>query len=188
MFESCFIDPHCGSSVYTRNILSFIPAEDIDQIKLAFTYRGLKHTGGSIRWMQPTSERTFCRCTRLRSRFAENDATDFRMRDEKWCNGLLSLLSAIAAIAFCCHIIEVRIEWESELASESASRWIRWVGLGIFAVRSLNENCVVIIYKNVSHDTGKPVFGVCDQLPAQLQRLAIESWNFGFRNFSYYTI
>ena len=25
--------------------LSFIPAEDIDQIKLAFTYRGLKHTG-----------------------------------------------------------------------------------------------------------------------------------------------
>ena len=32
-------------SVYTRNILSFIPAEDIDQIKLAFTYRGLKHTG-----------------------------------------------------------------------------------------------------------------------------------------------
>ena len=32
-------------SVYTRNIISFIPAEDIDQIKLAFTYRGLKHTG-----------------------------------------------------------------------------------------------------------------------------------------------
>ena len=32
-------------SVYTRNILSFIPAEDIDQIKLAFTYRGLIHTG-----------------------------------------------------------------------------------------------------------------------------------------------
>ena len=32
-------------SVYTRNILSFIPSEDIDQIKLAFTYRGLKHTG-----------------------------------------------------------------------------------------------------------------------------------------------
>ena len=32
-------------SVYTRNILSFIPAEDFDQIKLAFTYRGLKHTG-----------------------------------------------------------------------------------------------------------------------------------------------
>ena len=32
-------------SVYTRNILSFIPAEDIDQIKLAFTYRGVKHTG-----------------------------------------------------------------------------------------------------------------------------------------------
>ena len=25
-------------SVYTRNILSFIPAEDIDQIKLACTY------------------------------------------------------------------------------------------------------------------------------------------------------
>ena len=46
-------------SVYTRNILSFIPAEDIDQIKLAFTYQGLKHTGGSIRGMQPTSERTF---------------------------------------------------------------------------------------------------------------------------------
>ena len=64
-------------SVYTRNILSFIPAEDIDQIKLAFTYRGLKHTRSSIRWMQPTSERTFCRCTRLRSRFAEHDATDF---------------------------------------------------------------------------------------------------------------
>ena len=75
-------------SVYTRNILSFIPAEDIDQIKLAFTYRGLKPTGGSIRWMQPTSGRTFCRCTRRRSRFAEmmqrtseygteNDATDF---------------------------------------------------------------------------------------------------------------
>ena len=64
-------------SAYTRNIFSFIPAEDIDQIKLAFTYRGLKHTGGSIRWMQPTSERTFCRCTRLRSRFVENDATDF---------------------------------------------------------------------------------------------------------------
>ena len=41
-------------SVYTRNILSFIPAEDIVQIKLAFTFRGLKHTGGSIRWMQPT--------------------------------------------------------------------------------------------------------------------------------------
>ena len=32
-------------SVYTRNILSFIPAEDINQIKLAFTYRGLKHAG-----------------------------------------------------------------------------------------------------------------------------------------------
>ena len=64
-------------SVYTRNILCFMPAEDIDQIILAFTYRGLKHTGGSIRWMQPTSERTFCRCTRLRSRFAE-----------KLCNGL----------------------------------------------------------------------------------------------------
>ena len=67
-------------SVYTRNNLNFIPAEDIDQLKLAFTYRGLKHTGGSIRWMQPTSERTFCRCT---SRFAENDTTDFGMWDEK---------------------------------------------------------------------------------------------------------
>ena len=32
-------------SVYSRNILSFIPAEDIGQIKLALTYRGLKHTG-----------------------------------------------------------------------------------------------------------------------------------------------
>ena len=32
-------------SVYIRNILSFIPAEDIDQIKPAFTYRGLKHSG-----------------------------------------------------------------------------------------------------------------------------------------------
>ena len=31
---------------YTRNIrFSFIPADDIGQIKLAFTYRGLKHTG-----------------------------------------------------------------------------------------------------------------------------------------------
>ena len=130
-------------SVYTRNILSFIPADDIDQIKLAFTYRGLKHTGGSIRWMQPTSECSFCRCTRLRSRFAENDATDFGMWDEKWYNGPLDLLSAIA---FCWHIIEVHIEWESELASEPASQWIRWVRLGIFAVRSLNENSVVIIY------------------------------------------
>ena len=91
-------------SVYTRNILSFIAAEDIDQIKLDFTYRGLKHTGGSIRWIQPTSELTFCRCTRLRSRFAENDATDFEIWDEKWCNGLVSLLSAIA---FCWHIIEI---------------------------------------------------------------------------------
>ena len=71
-------------SVYTRNILSFIPAEDIDQIKLASTYRGLKHTGGSIRFrsvrfagapdlgavllkmMQRTSE-----CG------TKNDATDF---------------------------------------------------------------------------------------------------------------
>ena len=70
-------------SVYTRNILSFIPAEDFDQIKLTFTYRGLQHTGGRIKWMQPTSERTFCRCTRLRSRFVENDATDFGIWDEK---------------------------------------------------------------------------------------------------------
>ena len=54
-------------SVYTRNILNFIPAEGIDQIKLANTYRGLKHTGGSMRWMQPTSKRTFCRCTDLRA-------------------------------------------------------------------------------------------------------------------------
>ena len=69
-------------SVYTRNILSFIPAEDIDRIKLAFTYRGLKHTGGSITWMQSTSERTFCRCTRFRSRLAENDTTDFGMWEE----------------------------------------------------------------------------------------------------------
>ena len=61
-------------SVYTRNILSFISAEDIDQIKLAFTYRGFKHTGDSIRWMQPTSERTFCRCIRLRkSKKISND-------------------------------------------------------------------------------------------------------------------
>ena len=50
--------------------------------------------------------------------FAENDATDFGMWDEKWCNRLLRLLSAIA---FCWHIIEVHIEWESELASEPAS-------------------------------------------------------------------
>ena len=35
-------------SVYTRNILSFVPAEDIDQIILSFTYRGLKHTGPHI--------------------------------------------------------------------------------------------------------------------------------------------
>ena len=69
-------------SVYARNIRSFIAAEDIDQIKLAFTYQGIKHTGGRIR-MQPTSERTFCRCTRLRSCFAENDATDLGMWDEK---------------------------------------------------------------------------------------------------------
>ena len=32
-------------SVYTKNILSFIPAEDFDHMKLAFTYRGLKRTG-----------------------------------------------------------------------------------------------------------------------------------------------
>ena len=117
-------------SVYTRNILCFIPAEDIDQIKLAFTYRGLKHTEGCIRWMQqPTSEHTFCRCTRLRSCFAENDAADFGMWEEKWCNGLLRLY------IICWHIIEVRIEvpieWESELASEQVRQWIRWVRLGI---------------------------------------------------------
>ena len=33
-------------SMYTRNSLCFVPAEDIDQIKLAFIYRGLKHEGG----------------------------------------------------------------------------------------------------------------------------------------------
>ena len=33
-------------SIYTRKIHNFIPAEDIDQIKLAFTYRG--HTLGHI--------------------------------------------------------------------------------------------------------------------------------------------
>ena len=91
----------------------------LNQIKLAFTYQGLKHTGGSIRWMQLTSERTLCRCTWLRSRFAENDVTDFGMWDEKWCNGLFSVL---AAIAFCWHIIEVRIEWESELASQPVNK------------------------------------------------------------------
>ena len=32
-------------SVYNRNILSFIPTEDIDQIKLAFTYRRLNTLG-----------------------------------------------------------------------------------------------------------------------------------------------
>ena len=145
------------SSVYTRNILSFIPAEDIDQIKLAFTCQGRKHTWGSVRWMQPTWERTFCRCIQLRSCFAENDATDFRMWDEKrcnrlqnvgwkmmqqtsecgtnndatdfrmwnekWCNRLLRLLSTIA---FCWHIIEVRIEWEGELGSELASALDGW--------------------------------------------------------------
>ena len=36
-------------SVYIRNILSFIPAENIDQTKLAFTYRGLKHAGAHPR-------------------------------------------------------------------------------------------------------------------------------------------
>ena len=40
----------------------------------------------------------------------------------------------------------------------------------------------------MSHDIGKPIFVVCDQRPAQLQRLAIESWNFGFRNLPHYTI
>ena len=70
-------------SVYTGIILSFISAEDIDKIKLAFTYRGLsKRTGDIIRWMQPTSTRTFCKSIRLGSRIAENDATDFGMWGE----------------------------------------------------------------------------------------------------------
>ena len=41
-------------SVYTINTDCFIPTEGINQIRQAFTQNGLKHTWGSIRWMQPT--------------------------------------------------------------------------------------------------------------------------------------
>ena len=77
-------------SVHTWNTLCFIPAEGIDQIKLAFTCRGLKHTQGSTIWIQRTLECTFGECNRLRSCFVQNETTDFRMCDKKWCKRLLT--------------------------------------------------------------------------------------------------
>ena len=76
-------------SVYTRNTHCFIPAEGIDQIKLAFTCRGLKHTLGSTIWMQRALEDTFGGCNQLRSCFVQNETTDFGM-----CEGKLMQLTS----------------------------------------------------------------------------------------------
>ena len=88
LFESCFADPHCGKfCIYWKHC--FIPAEGNDQVKLAFTCRGLKHTRGSTIWMQRNSECTFGGCNQLKCCLVQNETTDFGMCDEKWCNRLL---------------------------------------------------------------------------------------------------
>ena len=57
-FENCSNLPSpiliVEGSVYIRNTLCFISAEGTDQIKIAFTCRGLKLTRGSTIWMQRT--------------------------------------------------------------------------------------------------------------------------------------
>ena len=49
-------------------------AKDISPIKQAFADYCLKHTWGSIVWVQPTSLCDFGGCTRA---FVEREATDF---------------------------------------------------------------------------------------------------------------
>ena len=66
-------------SEQTLNIPCLIIAKDISQIKQNFTEYCLKHTWGSIVWMQPTSVCDFGGCTRLRRAFVK-----------KWCNELCS--------------------------------------------------------------------------------------------------
>ena len=74
---------HTTVSVHTINIPCLITANDICQIKQVFTEFCLKHTWGSIVWMQPTSVCVFGGCTRLRRAFVKNDATDFVICDRK---------------------------------------------------------------------------------------------------------
>ena len=69
--------------LYIPETLCFIPAEGSGQIKLSFKCRGFKHTLGSSRWMQRTSECTFGRCNRLRSCFVQNETTDFGICEGK---------------------------------------------------------------------------------------------------------
>ena len=80
-------------SVYTETVLVSYQQKILIKSNWLSHTEGLNTLEGSIRWMQPTSERTVCWCSRLRSRYAENDATNFGMWDEKWCSGLLRLLS-----------------------------------------------------------------------------------------------
>ena len=70
-------------SVYNRNILCFMPAEDIDQIKLAFTYRGLKHTGVASDGCNRLRSVLFVDAPDLGAVLLKNDATDFGMWDEE---------------------------------------------------------------------------------------------------------
>ena len=71
------------SSVFTRNTLSFIPAEGTDQVKTAFTCRGLKHTQVVPYGCNGLRNVLLVDATDLGGCFVQNETTDFGMSDEK---------------------------------------------------------------------------------------------------------